>query len=217
MVKEERIVQKQKIGIMGGTFNPIHYGHLLLGEYAREQFELDKVLYMPSKKPPHKDLEKIVSDYHRIQMIQLAIADNPYFELSTLELERAGITYTVDTVSYLREQYPENEYYFIIGADSLFQFETWKNPEQILRLVHVLVATRDGIIFSKMEKQIEYLRKKYQGDIVLIKFFTMDISSSIIRGRCRKNQSVRYLLPSEVEKYISNNRLYGSSKYNVAG
>lgn len=208
-------MQKQKVGIMGGTFNPIHYGHLLLGECAREQFGLDKVLYMPLKKPPHKDAREIVSDIHRVQMIQLAIENNPYFELSTLELERMGTTYTVDTVTYLTKQYPENEYYFIIGADSLFQFETWKDPDKVLSLVHVLAATRDGILFSKVEKQAEYLMKKYHGDIALIKFSTVDISSSVIRKKCKGNESIRYLVPLEVEKYIKDNKLYTISKCSV--
>lgn len=210
-------MQKQKIGIMGGAFNPIHYGHLLLGERAREQFGLDKVLYMPLKKPPHKDLNEMASDVHRMKMIQLAIGDNPYFELSTLELERVGTTYTVDTVNYLTSHYPEKEYYFIIGADSLFQFETWRNPGEILRLVHILAATRNGILALEMEEQAKYLEKKYHGAVDLIRFLTMDISSSSIRKRCGSEKSIKYLVPAEVEKYILDNNLYIISEDNADG
>ena len=205
-------MQKQKIGIMGGTFNPILYGHLLLGEGAREQIELDKVLYMPLKKPPHKDVREVAEDAHRIQMIQLAIEDNPFFELSTLEMERVGTTYTVDTVDYLTRYYPENEYYFIIGADSLFQFETWKNPGKILSLVHVLAAARNGILALEMEQQAKYLEEKYYGDVNLIRFHTMDISSSLIRSKCKREKSIKYLVPPKVEEYILNNGLYHMSK-----
>lgn len=208
-------MQKQKIGIMGGAFNPVHYGHLLLGECAREQFGLDKVLYMPLKKPPHKDLKEMASDVHRMKMLQLAIAENPYFELSTLELERVGTTYTVDTVSYLTKHYPEKEYYFIIGADSLYQFETWKNPEEILKLVHILAATRNGVLTLEMEKQARYLEEKYHGDVDLIKFLTMDVSSSSIRKKCRNGKSIKYLVPEEVENYILKNNLYSVSEYNT--
>ncbi len=125
------MARTSKIGIMGGTFNPIHFAHLILAESAYEELNLDKILFMPSKKPPHKLNESIESDEHRIQMIQLAIKSNPHFDLSCVELEREGITYTADTLEELNRNYPQDEFYFIIGADSLFQIEDWWHPEQI--------------------------------------------------------------------------------------
>ena len=112
-----------KIGIMGGTFNPIHNGHLLLAETAYEDFDLDKVLIMPVKEPAYRNISSNVSSTDRIEMVKLAIADNTHFELSLLEMEREGYTYTVDTVRQLKEEHPEHDYYFIMGADSLYHFE----------------------------------------------------------------------------------------------
>ena len=121
----------KRIGIMGGTFNPIHSVHLIMAQVAYHQFHLDKVLFMPSKHPPHKDNSVIISDEHRTRMIQLAIDGNSNFEFSDLELKREVTTYTSDTLTYLTEKNPDTEYYFIIGGDSLEQLENWHKPEVI--------------------------------------------------------------------------------------
>lgn len=197
-----------KIGIMGGTFNPIHFAHLILAESAYEQFSLDKIIFMPSKNPPHKSHEEIVSDELRSNMIQLAIEGNPHFEFSGLELNREGTTYTYETIEELTKEYPNNEYYFILGADSLFDFEKWRNPVRILELTNIVAAGRDHLSENKMKKQIEYLSEKYNANIYLLKTPNMDISSQMLRKKVKIGETIRYYLPDVVEQYIIEHKLY---------
>lgn len=200
---------EKKIGLMGGTFNPIHTGHLLLAETAYEQFGLDKVLIMPAKSPYHKKIYSIISDEERIDMIHCAIQDNPHFELSLIEFQREGNTYTVDTLRALKEAYQNTEFYFIMGADSLYQFAQWKEPEEILKRAVILVASRDNIASSALNSQIDYLTEKFGiGDIRLLQSPNMEISSHDIRKRVSENRSIRYLLPKAVQNYIEEKRLY---------
>lgn len=199
---------QKKIGIMGGTFNPIHIGHLILGECAYEQFQLDQVLFMPVKNPPHKKGISIASDTHRKEMVELAIRDNDHFELSLVELNREGYTYTVDTLRELVANHPEHEYYFIMGGDSLFEFETWKCPQEILELATILATSRNHVSEEAMKKQIEHLTNKYHGQIELLKTPEIEISSKKIRTLCEEGKSIRYLLPTGVEEYIRCNHLY---------
>lgn len=197
-----------KIGIMGGTFNPIHFAHLILAESAYEQFSLDKIIFMPSKNPPHKSHDEIVSDELRSNMIQLAIEGNPHFEFSGLELNREGTTYTYETIEELTKEYPNNEYYFILGADSLFDFEKWKNPVRILELTNIVAAGRDHLSENKLKKQIEYLSEKYNANIYLLKTPNMDISSQMLRKKVKIGETIRYYLPDVVEQYIIEHKLY---------
>ncbi|MCQ2513342.1 MAG: nicotinate-nucleotide adenylyltransferase, partial [Lachnospiraceae bacterium] len=132
-----------KIGILGGTFDPIHYGHLILAETAYDRFHLDKVLIMPAGDPYFKDLDKVGADLHRAEMTKIAIWDNPHFEYSDLELKREGNTYTVDTLRILHEEYPNDELFFIIGSDTLYQMEKWNRPEEIFSLATFLTSTRN--------------------------------------------------------------------------
>ena len=199
---------KKKIGIMGGTFNPIHIGHLILAQTALEQFGLDKVLFMPSKNPPHKRNEYILDDEVRAAMVQLAIEDNPYFELSTFEMEREGITYTADTLEQLTTLHPDEEYFFIVGADSLFYIDKWKDPEIILDLCTLVAAVRDQRTRQEMEEQIAYLSNQYQATIELLDSPNIDISSSMIRERAKVGLSVDYYVSTRVADYMAKNSLY---------
>lgn len=198
----------EKVGIMGGTFNPIHVGHLILGQAAYEQFDLDKVLFMPTKKPPHKLQEKILSDSIRAEMVQCAIADNPKFELSTIELDRDGITYTADTLTELKSVNKDTQYYFIIGADSLFYIDKWKDPERIFQLSHVVASTRYHLDEEQMRKQIDSLNQLFTADIQLLNAPNVDVSSSDIRERVRNGSSIKYFVTKEVETYIRLNKCY---------
>lgn len=202
------MIKRRKIGIMGGTFNPIHIGHLILAENAYEQFGLDQVLIMPSKNPPHKKNEDIVSDIHRSNMIRLAIKDNPNFLLSTTELEREGTTYTKDTLTYLVANHLDCEYYFIIGADSLFHIENWMNPEIIFANATILAARRYHLSEDKILAQVNYLIKKYNANIKVLDIPNIDLSSSMIRKRISDNKSIKYYLIKEEEEYIKQNNLY---------
>jgi nicotinate-nucleotide adenylyltransferase len=198
----------KKIGIMGGTFNPIHYGHLLLAESAYEQFGLDTVWVMPNGQPTYRMISSHVSDADRTAMVQLAIADNPHFTLSFAELDRAGATYTVDTLRLLNKTHSDTDFYFIMGADSLFHFESWKEPEEIVRLCHILAAQRTAQVTSDIESQMDYLMGKYDADIHLLQTPNLDISSHAIRKRVRNGSSIKYLLPDCVAQYIKEHRLY---------
>lgn len=198
----------KKIGIMGGTFNPIHMAHLMLAEQAYEQYHLDKVLFMLTKKPPHKSLNEIASNEHRIHMILEAIEGNPHFELSTVELEREGTTYTADTLTYLRSLNNDEEYYFIIGGDSLFHIDSWREPDRIFRLSHILAANRNQVAETELKNQVRKLIEQYNADIEIIGLPTMEISSHEIRGRCKAGKSIRYFVPSAVYRYIMEHKLY---------
>lgn len=193
---------------MGGTFNPIHLGHVIAGNCALEQYHLDKVLFMPTKTPPHKSSLEIADGIHRANMVEQAIQDNPQFVLSCLELERDGITYTVDTLRALHQMQEDCEYYFIIGADSLYDFQTWKEPAEILKLATVLVASRYGLSREKLEEQIAVLNKLYGGVIEIIEIPTIGISSSDLRDKVRTEKSIQYLVDERVRTYIEEHGLY---------
>jgi len=201
----------RKIGILGGTFNPIHIAHLILAESAYEQLNLDKILIMPSKNPPHKLHDHIVSDEHRIRMIQLAIQDNSHFELSKVELDREGITYTAETLNELTKNYSGDEYYFIIGADSLLQIDGWKSPDEIFRRAHIVAAGRNRLPEKEIVEQINYLTKKYDANIHFLQIPNMDVSSNILRNNRKNGKSIRYYVPSAVEQYILEHQLYKDS------
>lgn len=198
----------KKIGIMGGTFNPIHFGHLFLAENAYEQLGLDKVWFIPSKNPPHKRKPEDITEQQRIDMIQLAIQENPHFELSTLELEREGMTYTADTMKILREQNPNIAYYFIIGADSLFLMDQWYQPQVIFDNCTIAAANRDNADQSALEKQVQLLKKQFNANIILIDMPTVQVSSCNIRERVAARKSIRYYLPGSVREYIESKHLY---------
>lgn len=147
---------------MGGTFDPIHMGHLILGEQSYEQFQLDKVLFMPSGNPPHKrDRAGRASDNQRVDMVRLAIEDNPHFELSLAEMHETGYTYTYRTLEELKEYNPDTDYYFIIGADSLFAFDEWMEPERICRACTLVVAVRDHASYAELNREIQRLSARY--------------------------------------------------------
>lgn len=200
---------KKKIGIMGGTFNPIHNGHLILGQTAFEQFGLDEVLFLPNKKPYYKKMNSAVTDSQRCDMVRLAIRDNDAFTFSDIEIEREGSTFTIDTLRILTEENPDCEYYFIMGADSLFHFDSWREPEEITKLAVLLVATRESMASFDIDSQIEYLQNEYEDAHIECLFSpSLEISSSQLRKRCRDGKSIRYLVPDSVASYIKENQLY---------
>ncbi len=200
-------ISKKKTGIMGGTFNPIHNGHLLLAETAREVLQLDQVLFMPSGNSYMKDSASIASKKDRIQMTALAIEGNPYFKLSTMETDREGDTYTCDTLSELKKLLPEHELYFILGADSLFTIDRWKNPEMIMKNCILTAAVRNGAL-EDIQAKANRLKESFCARIQLLPERNIDISSTEIRNRIRLGQSVKYMLPDKVLQYIKENGLY---------
>jgi nicotinate-nucleotide adenylyltransferase len=198
----------KKIGIMGGTFNPIHNGHLFLAENAYDQLGLEHILFMPSKNPPHKAKPNMVTDQQRVDMINLAIQDNPHFSLSTVELEREGFTYTADTLTLLAKENLEVRYYFIVGADSLFMMDQWYQPQIIFDLCTVVAAGRDQMDYDKLAAQAEYLRERFHADIQLVEMPMIQIASANIRSRIAENRTIRYYVPEQVGEYIRQHGLY---------
>lgn len=208
--------KRRKVGIMGGTFDPIHIGHLILGENAYRQFELDTVLFMPSGNPPHKrDRRGRATTEQRTSMVQMAIENNAHFELSLAEAHDEGYTYTKETLTRLTAEHPNTDYYFIIGADSLFSFETWKEPEEICQLCTLVAALRNHIGHDIMDRQIAYLEKKFQGRIQKLDTPNIDISSGTIRDWVKAGKSLRYYVPDPVIDYMKQLDLYKESDNDV--
>ena len=200
---------RKKIGIMGGTFDPIHLGHLILGEKSYEQLSLDEVWFMPAGNPPHKQLrEGRASDEQRVEMVRLAIHSNPHFRLSLMEMNEDGFTYTYRTLEKLRERYPETEFFFIIGADSLLSFDSWMKPERILAAATVVVATRDHLSKPRLFQEIDRIEKKYGGKMVLLDTMNIDVSSHMLREWTAAGSSLTYYTPDPVVSYIKENGLY---------
>lgn len=200
---------KEKIGIMGGTFDPVHIGHLILGEAAYQQFGLNSVWFMPAGNPPHKQNRAgRASDEQRVEMVRLAVSTNPHFELSLIEMNEDGYTYTYRTLEELRREHPDTEYYFIIGADSLFDLDKWKEPQRILRACHMVVATRNQIPEEQFRRVLDRRREQFQGDFFRLDTPNLDISSEHLRAMIRRGESVKYYLPDSVISYIRDNHLY---------
>ena len=199
----------KKVGIMGGTFNPIHNGHLFLAEHALEQAGLDYILFMPSMNPPHKAGMNLVSAEHRISMVRLAVNDNSHFVISDLELRRPGITYTSDTLKALKKDEPDTEYYFIVGADSLMMMTDWMEPQTVFRLSTIIAGAREQCTQEQITEQAKFLEKTYKGKIILLDMPIMEISSKAIRERITNKKSIKYYVPNEVEAYIKEYHLYG--------
>ena len=186
----------KQIGIMGGTFDPIHVGHLMLGRQAFEEYGLDSVWYMPSKTPPHKKDHRITSSKDRCAMVSAAIEEFPYFCLSDFEIKRtAGYTYTADTLRLLREEYQDTEFYFIVGADSIHDIEKWYHPEYVLQAVTFLAADRESEEQKRsLDTQIRYLEQKYGAKIRRLHCMEMDVASAVIRERIASGEPVyRYI------------------------
>lgn len=201
-----------KIGIMGGTFDPIHNGHLMLGREALIQFHLDEIWFMPNGNPPHKPKSSIQSDaVHRAAMTELAIHGNRNFRLELYETEQKEISYTYKTLEYFSGRRREDSFYFIIGADSLFAIESWVHPERIFQLCTILAAYRDEFdTQKKLKGQIHLLKEKYHADIRLLNTPLIKISSHELREMLHRGQTISDYVPHAVEKYIRKERLYGT-------
>lgn len=204
--------QNKKVGIMGGTFDPIHYGHLMLAQNALETYQLDEIMFVPSGTPWLKDSTKVLSKNKRVHMTGIAIEDNTSFALSTIEIDREGNSYSYETVEELKKQQPDTEFYFILGADSVLEIEKWKYPDRLMSECILLAAVRDECDREGLQKQIAYLEEKYKADIRILPAKRVDISSTDIRSRIAEGKSVRYMLPDQVIQFIEKNHLYTESE-----
>jgi nicotinate-nucleotide adenylyltransferase len=190
----------RRIGIFGGTFDPPHVAHLVLAEWAREQLRLDRVIFVPAAIPPHKQRRRISSAAHRVGMTRAATRGNPGFAVSTVEVRRRGPSYTVDTLRAIRGMHPEASLHLIIGEDSLVDFHTWHQPEEILSLARLAVATRPGTRGTGASAR--------GGRVAWLRAPALDVSSSVIRARVRAGRSIRYMVPDAVARYVAAHRLY---------
>ena len=191
------------ICLFGGTFDPPHIGHLIIAESILSDLDIDKIIFIPSSIPPHKTLHSYSSASSRVEMLQISIKGTPAFQISDIELNRPGASYSVDTIKQIKSQMSlsKEELYFVIGSDSLVEFQTWKNPHEILSLAQVIIAPRPS--FTKDMVKPEFLEQVQFLDTPQI-----DISSSMIRERVREKKSIRYYVIPEVLEYIQEKRLY---------
>jgi len=191
---------------MGGTFDPIHWAHLIMAEEARKAFKLDKVLFIPSGQPPHKATYAVSNPEHRYAMTLLSTADNPNFEVSRIEIDRAGLSYSVDTIRELLAIYgPDTSVHFIIGADEALDIVNWHEAQSLPDLARFLVAPREGFSVSDLEQK---LPARFAAVMDMLPTNTIEISSTAIRQRVASGESIRYLVTDSVETYIRKNRLY---------
>ena len=198
-----------KIGVMGGTFDPVHIGHLILAQCAYEQLGLEKVMFIPSGNPPHKPNRATgTSDADRIEMVRLAVADNPAFEVNCMEMDQSGPTYTYLTLEKLREEDKKSELYFILGEDSLVDFPTWMKPQEIVKHCRIAVGIRPGSSDEKIDDIIRRVRGITGGEFIRIKAPALEISSHEIRERISKGMPARYYIPDAVLEYIERRGLY---------
>ncbi len=197
-----------KIGIMGGTFDPIHVGHLFLAEEVKSAYALDKVIFVPSKIGPHKMNAVKTPPEIRYQMVRCAIADNAAFSVSDIEIKRAGISYTIDTVHHFRRLYPRAEIYFITGADAIVEIETWRDYEALLRGITFIAATRPSLKDEQLRAAIRRLNTVYAANIKMMDMISLEISSSDIRRRRAAGKPIKYLVRRCVEQIIAERQLY---------
>ncbi len=213
-----------KIGILGGTFNPVHYGHLRVSEEVRERIGLEKILFIPSGNPPLKDVE-LASAAYRHEMTTLAIASNPSFEVSDVECAKTGKSYTVDTLVALREMHPGKKLYFILGIDAFLDIPLWYHPERLVELTAFVVVSRPGFNFTQLPSRTAADAKAFSaldstrsavhstvlengGEVFLVNVTPLDISATAIRNFVKQGMSIKYLLPESVESFIISHNLY---------
>ncbi|NMB34820.1 MAG: nicotinate-nucleotide adenylyltransferase [Firmicutes bacterium] len=197
------------IGIMGGTFDPIHIGHLVTAEEARQQFDLDFVIFIPAGAPPHKDARYISPAEHRYIMTMLAVVDNPYFTVSRLEIDRQKPSYTIDTVqSFIKIYDHQLNLYFITGADAILDIISWKDCELLLDSCYFIAASRPGYSFGKLKSVLKSVSPRMIKKVHLLEIPAMAVSSTFIRNRVAAGKTIKYLTPEAVEQYIYKNGLY---------
>lgn len=199
-----------KIGILGGTFNPPHIGHLFMAQTAMDELKLDKVFFIPSGNPPHKiNNDEVIEPFHRLNMTKLFLYESKRIEVLDIEVKADEVSYTVNTLKKLKEIYSDDEIYFILGSDSLVQFSTWKNPEIICREAKLVVANRRQTADTEFDKALCFVKNEYNADITVIPMPIIEVSSTEIRKRVKDGLAVDYMTNRNVENYIISYGLYG--------
>jgi len=205
---------QERIGILGGTFNPVHLGHLVMAQDALEQFTLSRVLFLPASIPPHKVGTRVVSAEHRLAMLRLAVEPDPRFEVCEEEIRRSGVSYTIDTIRRLKELHPGAALFFIIGSDTLRELHTWKDIHTLLELCDFITLARPGFAVDNLNSAQLRLKDPWPERLArnVILGHLVEISSTDIRIGAERGRSIRYLVPEPVERYIHDTRLYSSQE-----
>jgi nicotinate-nucleotide adenylyltransferase len=198
---------KRKVGIMGGSFDPIHIGHLAAANEVLNIYELDEIIFVPTGDPPHKE-ELRAHAFHRLMMVNMAVLSNDRFRVSDIEIKNPGKSYTLNTLIEFHKIYKNTEFYFITGTDAVIDIPNWHEPEEVLKLCRFIAASRPGISIEEAVEKIKAIRKRFGGNIEILKVPMLQISSTDIRERFRTGTSAKYLLPECVEQYIIKNGLY---------
>ena len=214
----------KKVGILGGTFDPIHNAHIIFSECAYDQLGLDEMLIMPSPNPPHKDKNKITPLDDRINMIKLALEEHPKLTFSDFELKREGKVYTYETLKLFKSEHPDTEIYFLVGEDSLFNIDKWYKPEEIFANCKIVTSVRELMEYDKnnknaadyveerkgktFEEEIENHKKQFNAEIFVLKLGNIDISATKVRDRAKVGEDISDLVPAGVAEYIKQNKIY---------
>ena len=206
IIHRRKMMQDKRIAIFGGTFSPIHFGHLLIAEQVAKQYKLNSVLFMPAGQPPHKENDNLLEAKHRLEMIKLAIGNNKKFAYSAYEINKEGKSYTAETLKHFLDLGIAKEVFFIIGADSLLDIFNWRQSSYLLENASFIVASRPGFDLNHIMEDERY--KPYKEKIKIIKTVFVDHSSTRIREWIREKKSIRYQIPEAVRKYIIKNKLY---------
>lgn len=203
----------ERLGIFGGSFNPVHLGHLIVAQDALEIMGLQRVIFLPAAQPPHK-LPLLASATDRLEMLRLAVADDPRFEVSSDEIDRGGVSYTVDTLRRFRERYPDAALYFLIGGDSLLELHTWREIQTILQLAEIVTVGRPGVPLDAINSETLRLPDPWPERLAanIVRGHRVEISSTDVRGRCARGRSIRYLVPLAVERYIAAHHVYSKQE-----
>lgn len=201
LIEEIKTSKREKVGILGGTFNPPHVGHLMIADQVKDQLDLDKILFLPTAEPPHSSVEKkTISSDIRVHMLDLATMDNADFEVELLEVETGGKNYTYDTMKTLIDLYPAVDFYFIVGADMIADLPTWHEIDKLVELVQFVGVNRPGYV-----AETDY-------PMIMVDVPLVAISSSVIRRKVATDCSIKYLVPEDVRNYISQEGLYLDDK-----
>jgi nicotinate-nucleotide adenylyltransferase len=200
---------RERIGVFGGSFDPVHMGHLTIAQDAVEQLELNRLIFVPAAVPPHKQDQVLAAGRHRLEMLRLATESNLSFEVSDMELRQGGVSYTFETMQQVQADHPGAELFFIVGLDSLTILHSWRNIEQLLKICTVVPFARGGEDPSRVAEKIQ-LSRDWKNRLLerLIRIHEVEISSSDIRMRLAEGLSIRYLVPPEVEMYIAEHGIY---------
>jgi nicotinate-nucleotide adenylyltransferase len=190
-----------KLGVFGGTFDPVHHGHLIVAEYVRERVGLDRILFIPTMISPHKQEATVTSPVHRLAMLREGIKSNPFFQVSDMEVERGGVSFTVDTLRVMGKENARDEFFLLIGADNLMEFRSWKDPGEIVKRAKLVVMNRPGFAGAPADPLLPK-------DIIQCPVPSIDISATEIRRRVKKGLTISYLVPPSVSRYIGRHRLY---------